>query len=108
MMKGLLKKDGKMGIAEESTTAKLLQDPDLMICQVCTGKGHDYRECGTKKRLDAWAREHDDVGNWGQWKYDTYYSGLPEGQKTPLVGKKRLSLVVSREGSPWGTKKRFK
>ena len=42
-------------------------------CEVCRGALHEWSECPTKKKLDKFARDNDDVANWGDWKFKNYY-----------------------------------
>ena len=65
-------------------TGKLLQatkEENKYICPICRGWGHDYFECGTKKKLDAWAKSNGDSANWGNWKWVTYYSNIDPEQR---------------------------
>ena len=70
----------KVGVAASSTTHARLVSTDWK-CQVCEGKGHEYFECPTKKKLDAFAKANQDSANWGQWKYEKYYSAIGADQK---------------------------
>lgn len=95
---------GSGGNAQNSTTAAYLDrtraDHDTKVnqnppsygfcCPVCRGIGHEYWQCPTKKTLDKWAAKNNDVANWGQWKYDTYYGMIDEvtRQKHKMMAKK--------------------
>ena len=67
------------GDGNSSLTGKLLKatiTEGTYICPVCSGWGHDYFECGTKKKLDGWAKSNGDSANWGNWKWQTYYDKI--------------------------------
>ena len=67
--------DAAIGDPDQSTTAQLLFNTQN-FCEVCEGKGHEYFECPTKKRLDAIAKTNGDRLNWGAWKYKKYYKAF--------------------------------
>ena len=50
-----------------SKTANLLKTT-LFRCEVCDGVGHEFFECPTKRKLDAWATKNGDSWEWGKWK----------------------------------------
>ena len=70
----------EIGDPNSSSTADLLKNTTHK-CEVCGGKGHEYFECPTKKRLDAIAKNNGDRLNWGAWKYHTYYKSFTKEQR---------------------------
>ena len=62
-------------------------------CEVCGGKGHEYWECPTKRRLDKFAKNNGDSVAWGAWKYYKYYKNFTAEQRK-LHGE--LALKESR------------
>ena len=72
----------KQGLPNNSLTYKMLKNEgnilgaDHYVCQVCNGALHQFYECPTKKKLDQFAKDNNDVANWGQWKYDNYYKAF--------------------------------
>ena len=94
-----LKKDAakwKVGVADNSTTAKLLDEADIEMCKVCGGKGHVYWECATKRKLDAFAKANNDTANWGAWKWKEYYKDLSERERDENRQKARFGLKRNR------------
>ena len=55
-----------------STTFQRLENT-VFRCDVCLGRGHEFWECGSKRRLDKWAKANGDQKNWGKVKYNTYF-----------------------------------
>ena len=64
-------------LEDKCQTYSLLDEmrTDGFICQVCQGSGHEFYECPTKKRLDAYAKKMND-SLWGNWKYIKYYKAF--------------------------------
>lgn len=77
-----------IGNSSSSKTATLLAATKFR-CEVCQGLGHEYYECPTKRKLDKWAKNNGDSANWGQWKYEKYYSNLSEEKRE--FGKKQAA-----------------
>ena len=57
-------------------------------CPICRGVLHSWHECATKKRLDAFAKANNDVANWGQWKYESYYREVLDTAKLNAESKR--------------------
>ena len=61
--------------ANSCRTAQLFQATKWK-CEVCLGFGHEYWECPTKKKLDAYAAKNGEAHIWGCWKYYRYYKDI--------------------------------
>ena len=77
-------------------TAKMLENTNW-FCEVCGGRGHEYWECPTKKRCDAFAAKNGESAIWGAWKYHKYYCHLTAEERklhkelaSAAAGRKRL------------------
>ena len=82
--------------AQASKTAQLLSNTNWR-CEVCEGRGHEYWECPTKKRLDAFATKNGESALWGSWKYHKYYHAISADDRklhkelaSAAAGRKRL------------------
>ena len=102
------------GDASASKTAGVLKET-LWKCEVCSGFGHRYNVCPTKKHLDKWAKCNGDAINWAAWKFETYYKDIGEDQRKldkeearKLSGFKRSFNSQSTENSHWSGQKRRK
>ena len=90
---------------EEAKTSKTLELLSIteFNCEICEGVGHEYWECPTKKRLDAFAKNNGDSALWGAYKYHKYYKHFnPETRKLhqQLSGKFAGQKRVFKEAFP--------
>lgn len=69
---------------------------------MCGGRGHEYYECPTKKKLDEYAKKNGDSALWGAWKWHKYYKNLSkEDREIHLdLAKKAAKPQLKRYGHP--------
>ena len=84
---------------KHSKTYQLLNST-VFTCDICVGKGHEYFECPTKKKLDKFARKNGDSVYWGAYKFHAYYKNL--NQKTREIHGELAKKLASK-----GIKKKY-